>query len=153
MAIHVRLATNDDCRDLSFLILQYWQEAPLATKSLDSILVADRVRQFIREPNMLALVAERDGKIIGVMGACICEHQLWSRELAALDCILYLLPEERGGWAAPKMIREYQRWAKANGAKYAYLSVASGIKSNQSAGLYGAMGFHFVGYQYRKELV
>lgn len=60
--------------------------------------------------NSLALVAYKGETLIGCMGAKICE-QLTSVTPLAIEMLLYVAPEYRGGRAAFFMVRAFEDWA------------------------------------------
>lgn len=79
------------------------------------------------------------GRIDAVMIGLVAQH--WcSTDRTASDLALYVRPECRGGTAAPRLIREFVRWAKEQGAAFAAVGVTAGINEAQAVGLYTKLG-------------
>ncbi len=93
-----------------------------------------------------AMVAVRDGRIIGVMGGSLVQPA-FSHDLMACDFLLYVLPQYRGGTAAIRLVNAYVQWAHEGGAKLITVGVTAGIDNDAAITFYKAMGFHAMGVQ------
>lgn len=101
-------------------------------------------------PDHNIFVAEVEGKIVGFMWSLVTSLP-WSHELLGLDNIFYVLPEYRGK-AGVGLIKAHESWCFSRGAKQVAISVASGIHPERTAVLFSRLGYHAVGFQYRKEI-
>lgn len=91
------------------------------------------------------------GTVVGFLWATLSTMP-WSEAKIVFDNILYISPENRGGYPVISLIRTYERWAKSNGAVSAMLSTASGIDTERTIALYEKLGYKHVGSQFMKEL-
>lgn len=64
----------------------------------------------------LGIVAEYEGKLIGMLGAGLARKQ-FSNALTSWDELIYVTREFRGGRTAERMIKIYIMWAKEHGVK------------------------------------
>jgi GNAT superfamily N-acetyltransferase len=87
-------------------------------------------------------VAERDGRIAGVMVAIATEH--WcSDDLVLCELALYVEPEYRGTLIAAGLIKRFKGWKEQTGAKLATVGVSTAISdemTEKTARLYEALG-------------
>jgi GNAT superfamily N-acetyltransferase len=88
-----------------------------------------------------ALVAERDGIIVGMMAGYTVP--LWfSDDVIASDFVLYLIPEERRkGRAAFMLVRAFENWAIAQGAVDIAPSTTTGVDPEGTARFYEKLGY------------
>ena len=87
-----------------------------------------------------ALVAEVNGRIVGMLAGYVVEHW-FSHDKVASDYVLYIDPEHRGGMTAVRLIRAFERWAIAQGATVLLPGVSTGVKTEQTRDLYRALGY------------
>lgn len=108
----------------------------------------ERVREMVVMvmQNGFAVVAVKDGRIIGLMAGSLVQPA-FSRDLMACDFLLYILPQHRGGTAAIRLINAYVRWARQGGAKMITVGVTAGIDNDAAIAFYKAMGFRASGVQ------
>ena len=98
-----------------------------------------------------AMVAEKDGELIGVMGAVVME--LWfSTVKVAQDFGLYIRPENRGGMDAVRLLKAYEAWAKAQCAMAAEMGINTGVKVEETGRLLGLLGYTQVATLHSKEI-
>jgi len=108
----------------------------------------ERVREMVVMvmQNGFAVVAVKDGRIIGLMAGSLVQPA-FSRDLMACDFLLYILPQHRGGTAANRLVNAYVRWARQCGAKMITVGVTAGIDNDAAIAFYKAMGFRASGVQ------
>lgn len=85
------------------------------------------------------LVAERDGKIIGVF-AGICEEHWFSHDLIATDLALFVEPGQRGGFAAAALVDAFLAWAFGRGAVMTDILINTGVRTEATARLFDRLG-------------
>lgn len=105
---------------------------------------------YIANPQVyFAKVAEKDGVIYAMYVGYISEYY-FSKDLAGFDQLLFVAPEKRGGIAAMRLIKEFEEWAYANGAKEVRPACSTGVESEKTRQLYEALGYETIGYTFRK---
>lgn len=113
------------------------------------IFAADKVAAMIRGsitgtlttlPVGGALVAEKDGTIVGFMGGFVAEPW-FSREKLAIDYAFYVAPDHRGGRVGAMLIQAFERWARDQGVIECSPAVSSGITADRTIGLYERLGY------------
>ena len=108
----------------------------------------ERVREMVVMvmQNGFAVVAVKDGRIIGLMAGSLVQPA-FSRDLMACDFLLYVLPQHRGGTAAIRLVDAYVQWARQGGVKMITVGVTAGIDNDAAIAFYRAMGFRTSGVQ------
>lgn len=109
---------------------------------------ADKVRalmaSLIASPDGLALVAERDGEIVGGFIGMVFEH-FFSTALVAQDFALFVSPDKRGGLLGAQLLKAYVAWARSRGAVKIQQGITTGVHEAASARLCEAVGFRPAG--------
>lgn len=91
------------------------------------------------------LIAEKDGKIIGMLAGYVAEHW-FSDDKVASDFTFYIRPEHRGtGKAALLLVRAFERWATAQGAKDIMPGVSTQIDIERTTRFYEKLGYAVYG--------
>jgi len=92
------------------------------------------------------LVSETaDGEITGGFAGFAAEH--WcSRDTVAQDLALFVQPDRRGGLAAAQMVKAFAAWAKERGCKQIVLGISTGVRVEETAQLFCALGLKQFGY-------
>lgn len=110
--------------------------------------VAAMCYKAIDDYSMLAIVAEVDGKIVGMVGAYMTRYQ-YGYALVAQDHVVYVHPDHRGSLAFYKMIVNYVTWARQKGAEMVFVAQTTGENQEKIEQLYTRIGFEKVGSLYR----
>lgn len=105
-------------------ILRQW-----LTQRLGGLLVDDNA----------VFVAERDGRLIGVLVAIVVPR-MFNRLRIACELTLYVRPENRGGRTLPRLVAAYKQWAREQGAHKAYFGVSTGIEPERAVRAYAHLG-------------
>lgn len=92
--------------------------------------------------NGLVVIAENDGKYLGMLGAGTGELD-FSKDKIAFDHLVYVIPEYRGTRLAERMIKVYILWAKEMGVKEGRINIGinSGINTERTERFYRKLGF------------
>lgn len=145
----LRHMTEADIPSVVDLLREMHSESPNYRELLYS---PRRVAETCREAmaNGYAAVYVVDGEIVGVMGGMVYQPA-FSRDLMASDYVLYLKPNNRG-IAAIRLVTDYIRWAKVQGAKIISVGVTAGIDNEYVAKFYEDMGFRKSGVQLMMEV-
>lgn len=94
----------------------------------------------LRLGDSAGFLAETRGQIVGMIGGAVVED-FFGHDKYATDFVLYVLPEHRGGWAAPRLIRAFEEWARDSGATEICLGVSTGIHMEETVCLYERLGY------------
>jgi GNAT superfamily N-acetyltransferase len=99
-----------------------------------------------------ALVAEKDGMIVGMMGGFVTETW-FSEDKIASDYTLYILPEyRRKGRIAVELVRAFERWAIAQGAVDIVPGTSTEIDAEATRSFYQKMGYEHYGHSMIKRV-
>lgn len=96
-------------------------------------------------------IAEKDGEVIGQLGAFITETYFGHDRIAS-DYTLYVKPQHRGGMAAVRLIKAFEEWAIANGASDIIPGTSTMLNPERTRDLYLALGYELYGYAMRKKV-
>lgn len=147
---NVRLASHGDVLEIEALARNMREESPYySTLDYSEKKVRDLICTLIKLGG--ALVAERDGIIVGMMGFFVIEH-LFGTERIASDVVIYVDPAARGGTLGVRLIRAFESYARAQSADYALLNVSSDIDAERTVQLYQRLGYAKRGGAYTKRL-
>jgi len=106
----------------------------------------------IFEPrSYFGVVAEKDAEIVGMFLGYITPFFFSSQKIAG-DLVLFVTPKERGSSVALRLIREYEAWAIANGAKQIMLGVTTGVNEERTKELFLRLGYKPAGAIVKKEV-
>lgn len=84
------------------------------------------IRSFHKTSPILALVAEEDGKILG-LGTCLADACLWARIAQGRIPLILVRPDRRGGLAFPRLLGAVEEWAKEKKCVSLSWEIAAGL--------------------------
>lgn len=93
-------------------------------------------------------VVEHDGRLVGALVGYISEF-FFGHDLIASDSGWFILPEYRGSRSAVKLLKNFQTWAKANGAKEVAMGVSTDVTPEKTGALLQKLGYKHVGGNYK----
>jgi GNAT superfamily N-acetyltransferase len=105
----------------------------------------DKVLRMIQRPNGFATCAVVDGQIVGFMAGYVGETFL-NHEVNAYEQGLYVMPEHRGSTIAVRLVREFEAWARARGAKNIWLGQSVGQDQMQTLHFFERLGYACQGF-------
>lgn len=105
----------------------------------------DKVLRMIQRPNGFASCAVVGGEIVGFMAGYIGETFL-NHEVNAYEQGLYVVPEHRGSTIAVRLVREFEAWARARGAKNIWLGQSVGQDQEQTLHFFERLGYECQGF-------
>lgn len=151
MAVSVRVATLDDLPVLVEMGRQLHAESP---RYRDSRYLPEKVEALGRSliPAGGTHVAEKDGRIIGMLAGYVAE-QWFSDYKVASDLTFYIAPEHRKtSRAALLLVRAFEQWAIASGAKEIIPGTSTQIDVESTTRFYTKMGYAVYGNTFIKRL-
>lgn len=152
--IEVRDLTEDDIEAGIDLGEQMHQESEFRSLDYDREKLRGFALSLIADPHRLALVADDNGEIIGMVFAYVAEHY-FSRDLLAKDTLFYVRKDRRGGRTALLLMNAYQEWAQdyPKPVKAIVMEVSTGGKNMaDSDKFFPHWGMELIGGTYRRLL-
>jgi len=150
MSTSLRIATEADLSALVEMGRSMHAESP-RFRHLD--FSAEKAARFalalISSPEGRAVIAEKDGHIVGMFLGFVTEHYFGGDRMAS-DLALYVVPEERGGTAGVRLIKDFEGWARETGAVECVIGVNTGLTVERTKGLLEKMGYAMSGVTMRK---
>ncbi|QOE32152.1 acyltransferase [Rhizobium phage Paso] len=112
----------------------------------------DHVPKYLKElichPSFVGVM---DDDYRGFMMGYVQEHW-YSRRLDAQEQLLYVCPQHRGTLLAPRLIKSFEKEAKAKGALNVYAGATTGMAEERTIQLYERLGYRRTLPGVRKEL-
>lgn len=90
-----------------------------------------------------------DGKLVGFMCGHLSETFL-NNQVNAYDNGLYVVPEHRGGSLAVRLIRNFESWAKAQGAQNIWICQCVAHEIDSTRRFFERLGYECQGFSMRK---
>lgn len=146
----IRTATHEDIPRLIELGEQMHVESRFARLPFDRDKVQALFAHLIESPDGLLLVADADGVLVGGFAGYVVEHY-FARTKVASDFGLFIEPASRGGMTAPRLLKAYIEWAKAQGAVMIQAGITTGVHVEQTTRLYEKLGFRNNGQLFELE--
>lgn len=103
----IRIATPDDIDAVVALGLEALQNEPYPGLTISRVKVYTVATECISSSNNFAWVAEKDGKIVGAVGAIV--HPIMFYEKRQASVVQYYCTEPGEGI---KLLREFMKWVK-----------------------------------------
>jgi len=99
-------------------------------------------------------IAWLDDKPVGYALA-ICSPYYWNFEHVAKMELWYVVPEARGTYAAVKLVKAFEEWARLNGSRELYVGIArtDADEAKHIRRLFPRLGYSWCGSSYLKETV
>lgn len=137
----IREATLHDDQDLLRLGKLMHAESPRFSQfSFDDAKTLALIHNLIQMQRGIVIVAEHNGKIVGMMGGAVIEH-FFSKDLFVCDFVVYIDKDHRGGSAVVKMIKKFESKAIDLGAKEVSLGISTELFTERTKALYEKLGY------------
>ncbi len=108
--------------------------------------------QSVQNPHQFCMrVAEKDEEVFGLFVGYRYEH-FFGYDICSSDLLLYIKPEYRGGTAAPRLIKAYEKWARESDVTEIQIGVSTGVREERTARLFERLGFGDRAIYYRKRI-
>ena len=114
--------------------------------------MAANLSMAITHPHMaFCHVVEHDGRLVGALVGYINEF-FFGHDLIASDSGWFILPEYRGSRSAVKLLKNFEAWAKANGAKEVAMGISTDVSPEKTGALLQKLGYVHVGGNYKRAI-
>lgn len=146
-----RRALPDDIPGIMALAREMHAETSFRKLSFSAPKAATEVLSCILNPNMLVLVGEKDGKILGIIAAYL-DTPYFSDDLVVYDHIWYVGKEGRGSMVGPRLLKHVAEWARLCRAKAVFVTLGSDVSQERVGKLVERLGYSRLGGYYRKDI-
>ena len=146
-----RRARPDDLDQLMHLAREMHAETSFSSLSFNASKAATEVMDCILNPNMFVCVAEKDGRILGLVAAFLSQPY-FSDDTVVYDHIWYVSKDGRNGLAGPRLLNHVAEWARLAGAKAVFVTLGSDVSKDRVGKLVERLGYRHLGGYYRKDI-
>jgi GNAT superfamily N-acetyltransferase len=108
-----------------------------------------RLEGLFADPSYTTFVAELDGKVVGMAGACIARFYERNGVYARL-CALVVSGESSGHGVGAALVRAVENWALERDAAEIFLN--SGVQREGAQAFYEKLGYRVSGVRFSREL-
>lgn len=150
------VSTEADVLQLLDIAMEYHAESRYSAVPFSRDKFLRSFGRTVKSPNTLSLVAEYDGRSVGLMGAKVGEYFLGTGMKVATNYIFYVSPHIRGsfmgGKIAVRLMRIFMDWSRSAGAEEVNIHAVSGITPAQTDKFLRNAGFETYGGNYARKL-
>lgn len=146
-----RRAYPEDLPAIVALAEEMHAETSFRSLSFSKSKAAAEVLSCILNPNMLVLVGEKDGRILGMIAAYL-DKPYFSDDLVVYDHIWYVGKEGRGSMVGPRLLKHVAEWARLCRAKAVFVTLGSDVSQERVGKLVERLGYSRLGGYYRKDI-
>ena len=146
-----RAATAADLLQLVQLSKEMHAETSFQSLSFSEPKIALELATFLAEPRNFTCVADRDGKLVGAIGAYLTAP-IFSDDPVVFDHFWYVSQEARGSLVGSRLLKYVAQWAKVQGAKACFLTLGSDVSSDRVGQMAERLGYRRLGGFYRKDI-
>ena len=98
------------------------------------------------------MAEDNEGEVTAMVAGFISKMYFNPEVKIAHDFLLYVHPEKRGGIAAVRVMRAYEKWAKDVGASEVSMGITAGIDNERAERFFSGIGYDPKGSFLNKEL-
>jgi len=147
--VEIRCLEYADIPETVNLAYEMHQEGAFSRFRFSPEKMASNLSLAITHPHIaFCHVVEHDEKLVGALLGYISEF-FFGHDLIASDSGWFILPEYRGSRSAVKLLKNFQTWAKANGAKEVAMGVSTDVNPEKTGALLQKLGYKHVGGNYK----
>lgn len=142
----IREATTDDIGVMLNLGAEMHAESRYTRFTWNDAKVHRLLETLIASDDGLALVAEREGRVVGGFLGAAFDH--WCTDARqSSDFALFVLPEHRGGLIGLRLLRRYAAWARSRGVADDLIAcgITTGVDLAASTRMFDLCGFQHSG--------
>ena len=147
----LRKANVEDWAEIATLLMDMQEESDYYSQFECDTTYFFNVMEYIEDGGHFAMVAEIDGKIVGVMLGVV-QTIPFVLAMCASEIVVYVRPENRGGSAAFKLVKSFEDFAIYSGAEVIFVGVGSDEISEKAGTMYERLEYSHKGTSYMKRL-
>jgi GNAT superfamily N-acetyltransferase len=147
----IREFVPDDYDQAHALAVRMHEESTFSVFPFVSDQVEKIANSCLANDDLVALVAEMDGVLVGILVGFATEH-FFSDARYASDLVIYVHPDYRGSTAAIRLMATFEGWARARGCVELRIGAATGINPEKTDRFYKGIGYRECGVQYSKTI-
>ena len=150
-SVIIRDLKLDDMQQVLTLAEEAHGESSYSHLDFDPEVITAMAQVWVTNPMVYfcKLVTSQENKIFAMYVGLISSYY-FGKDLVANDLLLFVSQDRRGGIAAARLIKEFEDWAFANGAKEIRPASSTGVKTEETRQLYNALGYNTVGHTFVK---
>ena len=147
----IRKAEHRDTEQVLALINEFYYES---LREYDLSFTVETLKETIANfiDNHVGLVAEREGKIVGVIGGLISRSIFNKDEVVGQEAIWYMSKDERKGSLGIRLMKAFERTCKEKGAKFIVMIHMSNLLAKSLGRFYSSMKYKLMEVQFIKEV-
>lgn len=151
MTMRVRSATLDDLPAMIALGAQMHAESVYAPFDYDEEKLHALGVRYVENPDwcFAGVCEDAHGRLLGMHLGFISEYY-FGRDLIATDLLLFVDPCKRGSLAAALLVKAFEEWAFAKGAREVCPGSSTMVAPERTAKLYERLGYTVVGNLFKK---
>lgn len=138
----LRRPTPDDAHDLAELMTQLGYPATAGE-------IPARLETLAGDPGITLVVAERDGRVVGVAGGHLL-HALHRTGAVAMLTVLAVHESARGLGIGRRLVAHVEDWARSHGAMA--ISLTSALRRAEAHEFYRKLGYEQTGLRLARSL-
>lgn len=145
---NIRPALKTDIIEMASLGRMMYLESPrYRNLSYSEAQVEFMVASLLEKDTNCVLVADLDNTVVGFMLGFVVRHFFSPdpADLFASDVALYVHPTHRGGSIGLRLIKAFEKWAIARGAKSLIPGITTEITTERTQRFYEALGYEVYG--------
>lgn len=146
-----RRAAPEDLPQLMALAKEMHSETSFRALSFSESKAAAEIMTSILNQNMLVVVAEDRGQILGLVAAFL-DKPYFSEDLVVYDHIWFVGKHGRGSAVGPRLLKHLSEWGRLCGAKAVFVTLGSDVKQDRVGKLVERLGYARLGGYYRKDI-
>jgi GNAT superfamily N-acetyltransferase len=145
MAVEYRLATVADAQSIVDISVEF-HALHRVYKDLEFSLkdVVEYIAMFMEDENKDVLVAVEDGKLVGLI-AVYLDTMFFGPDKGVFEGTFYVSPKRKNAHIAANLLTRFEEWGRVRGAKFAMISVTSGMFVGRTKKLLETHGYDDMG--------
>tara|TARA_S200002703_G_C3680696_1_gene209015 strand:- start:3 stop:470 length:468 start_codon:yes stop_codon:yes gene_type:complete len=150
-SVTIRDLKLSDMDQVLLLAKEAHSESSYSHLDFDADVIMAMATTWIANPEVYfcRIMVSPENKIFGMYVGLISSYY-FGKDLVATDMLLFVSQDRRGGIAAARLIKEFEDWGFANGAKEVRPASSTGVKTEETKQLYNALGYKTVGHTFVK---
>jgi len=148
--VEIRCLEYADIPETVELARKFVEESAFSRFQFSPEKMAANLSMAVTHPHIaFCHVVEHEDRLVGALVGYINEF-FFGPDLIASDSGWFILPEYRGSRSAVKLLKNFQAWAKANGAKEVAMGISTDVMPEKTGALLQKLGYVPVGGNFKK---